>query len=161
MILASSLWTGCHSALRLRQTDRQLRDLTSALELMAGEIAFAATPFVPLCERAGAGRCQGVRQFFSALAREAARPEGPGEGRTRLALREAELLLPGPAAETLERLLDNFGAYDREGQLRQLSLATETLKRLSGELSEQMAGRCKTYRWLGLSAGAAVLILVI
>ena len=47
------------------------------------------------------------------------------------------------------------------GQLRQLRMVTGELAALSGELYEQMDGRCRTYEVLGLTAGAAVVVLVL
>ena len=161
MILAASLWAGLHAALRLRRTHEELRDLLAALEVIAGEIAFAAAPLVPLCRRAGEGRRGPVRDFFDALALEASCPEAVAEGRTRRLCAEAGLSLPAPALLPMERLFDGFGRYDREGQLRQLRLASAELNRLADELSAQLENRCRTYTLLGLSTGAAVLILVI
>ena len=160
LILSASVWAGFHAALRLRRTHETLRDLAAALELMSGEIAFAATPFIPLCRRAGEGRCKPLHSFFLILSREAEKPDFTAEGLTRRACAEAGLSLPKTAIFTLERLLDGFGRFDREGQLRQLRLAADELKRLSGEISAQMEERCRSYEVLGLTAGAAVLVLV-
>ena len=161
MILASSLWTGLHAALRLRRTHEELRDLTAALELMRGEIRFSAPPFVPLCRRAGQGRCPSVQAFFSALQREAAKPELIPAGMTRRACAAAGIRLPESAMKALERLFDGFGRCDREGQQRQIQLASDELFRLSEELAAQMEGRCRSYQLLGLTVGAAMLVLVI
>ena len=161
MILLSSVWTGLHAALRLRRTHEELRDLTAALELMRGEIRFAATPFAPLCRRAGQGRCASVQAFFSALRQEAEKPEPIPAGMTRRACAEAGILLPESAMTVLERLFDGFGRCDRDGQLRQIQLASGELFRLSEELAAQMDGRCRTYKLLGLTVGAAMLVLVI
>ena len=97
LILAASLWAGFHAALRLRRTHETLRDLASALELMAGEISFASTPLVPLCRRAGEGKSEPVRSFFNVLAREAGKPDFAPEGMTRLACAESGVVLPEPA----------------------------------------------------------------
>lgn len=161
LILASSAWAGLRAALCLRRTQEQLRDLTAALELIAGEVSFAATPFVPLCRRAGEGRGPAVRGFFDALAREGARIEGPAEGLTRRACAEAGLLLPERSLSTLERLFDDYGRFDRAGQLRQLELALSELKQLNAELAQHTEERCRGLRVLGLTAGAAVLVLVL
>ena len=161
MILAASLWAGLHAALQLRGTHEELRDLLAALEVMAGEISFASIPFVPLCRRAGEGRRGPVRAFFDALALEGSCPEADAEGRTRRLCTEAGLVLPASALLPIERLFDGFGRYDREGQLRQLRLASAELTRLADELSAQLENRCRTYALLGLSAGAAVLVLVL
>ena len=161
MILAASLWAGLHAALRLRRTHEELRDLLAALEVMAGEISFAALPLVPLCRRAGEGRRGPVRAFFDALALEGSCPDTAAEGRTRRLCAEVDLALPESALLPLERLFDSFGRYDREGQLCQLRLASAELTRLADELSVQLANRCRTYTMLGLSAGTAVLVLVL
>ena len=161
LILAASLWAGSHAALRLRRTHETIRELASALELMAGEIAFAATPLVPLCRRAGEGRTEAVHGFFAGLAREAGRPDFAAEGLTRRACAEAGLCLPEPALCCMERLFDGFGRFDREGQLRQLRLADGTLAELDGAMAGQLDGRCRVCEVLGLSVGAAVLVLVL
>ena len=161
LILAASLWAGFHAALRLRRTHETLRDLATSLELMSGEIAFAATPFVPLCRRAGEGKCETVRRFFNFLAGEAEKTDFVCEGLTRRGCRASGMVLPEPALSALERLFDGFGRFDRDGQLRQLRMVTGELAALSGELYEQMDGRCRTYEVLGLTAGAAVVVLVL
>lgn len=161
MILASSAWTGLRAALCLRRTQEQLRELCAALELMAGEVSFAATPFVPLCRRAGAGRCEAVRGFFEALAAEAELPEHATVGMTQRACAAAKLVLPGRTLSAMERLFDAYGRFDRAGQLRQIELVSEELRQLTAELSVQLRDRCRSYELLGLTAGAAVLVLVI
>ena len=161
MILAASLWAGLHAALQLRRTHEELRDLLAALEVIAGEISFASAAYVPLCRRAGEGRCGPVRDFFNSMALEGSCPESTSEGRTRRLCAETGLVLPAAALLALERLFDGFGRYDREGQLRQIRLASAELNRLADELSSQMENRCRTYTLLGLSAGAAIFVLVI
>ena len=161
LILASSAWAGLHAALRLRRTHEQLRDLRSALELMSAEIRFASTPFAPLCRRAGEGREKSVRRFFERLAAAGEQSDREETELVRGACAEASLVLPEPATRSLERLFESFGRCDREGQLRQLSLTAEELSRLTEELRGLMEGRCRSYRVLGLSAGAAILLLVL
>ena len=161
MILLSSTWVGLHAALRLRKTDEQLRELCTALERMTGELHYAGTPFVPLCQRMADSARGEVRVFFSVLRREAARPEGGNPGLTELAAREAGLLLPQPGLLALERLFDRFGCEDLETQVGQLRLAAEELSRLSEELRRQLAGKCRSYQLLGLTTGAAILVLVL
>lgn len=161
LILGSTVWVGLRAALRLRRTQRELTELAAALDTVSAEIRFAASPFSPLCRRAGEGRCDSVRRFFHILAREGERPERCGEGLTRAACREAGLALPDPALRALGGLFDGFGRSDAEGQLSQLALAAAELERLRAELNAQLEGRCRSYQLLGLSAGAAILVLVL
>jgi stage III sporulation protein AB len=161
MILTTSAWAGIHAGVSLRRTYDCLRDLSSALELMTTEISFAGTPFLPLCRRAGEGRSRAVRNFFDCLAQETVRDNLPEDGLTRHACAEAGLVLPEQSLRSLERLFDGFGHIDRDGQLRQLTLASEEIGKLSAELREQLTGRCRTFATLGLTAGAAMLVLVL
>lgn len=128
---------------------------------MAGEISFAGTPFAPLCRRAGEGRCGPVARFFYHLAREADDPDLLTEGLTRRVAAQAGLALQEGAVSALEQLFDRFGRFDREGQLGQLYLAKDALTAYSASLSEQMDGKCRSYEMLGLTAGVAVLVLVL
>ena len=131
------------------------------MELMSSEIAFASTPFVPLCRRAGESRCETVHSFFNYLAREAEKPDFSYEGLTCRACKDSGIVLPDSARSALERLFDGFGRFDRDGQLQQLRMVTGEFARLSGELYEQMEGRCRTYEVLGLTAGVAVVVMVL
>ena len=160
-ILTASLWGGFHAAMRLRHAHKTLRELSVALELISIEIAFSSAPFVPLCCRAGEGRCETVQNFFNSLAREAENADCLYDGLTRRACKDAGLTLPELAVSALERLFDGFGRFDRDGQLSQLHMATQELEKLSNELYEQMDGRCRSYEIVGLTVGAAVVIMVL
>ena len=161
MILTASSFVGIHAALRLRKTEEQLRSLHKALEQIGGEIQFAGTPFGPLCERIARTAGGSVGVYFSALSRQTAGAGLHSQGMTRCAAAEAGLVLPEPALLSLERLFDSFGRSDLDSQLRQLQLASTELGRLSEELRQQMTGKCRSYELLGLTTGAAVLVLVL
>ena len=136
-------------------------ELRAALRRITGEVAYAGTPFVPLCLRAAEESRGSLRAFFRALSRAGEAERSLGEGVTRRAAAEAGLTLPEPTLRTLEILFDGFGLGDRETQLNQLRLAGEEVDRQTAELRQQMAGRCRSYRLLGFCAGAAVLVLVL
>lgn len=160
LILATSFWTGLRAARRLREQRRWLRELQAALAQAAGEIAFAPETFAALCRGAARGRSPTVSRFFSLLAEEAERPGLRREGLTRRACAGAGLRLPPEAEAALEGLFDRFGSCDRESQLAQLRLAAEALDRTAGTLEAGLEGRCRSCELLGLSAGAALLVLV-
>lgn len=161
MILTSSAWVGLQAALRLRRTEEQLRLLRAALERFAGQMQYSGTPFVPLCEQTAKAVRGSVGTFFSLLGQEAALPDRAPIGRTRRAAEEAGLVLPDSALAALERLFDDFGQTDLDSQVSQLRLTTEEIIRLSDELRVQMKGKCRSYALLGLTTGAAVLVLVL
>lgn len=161
MILTASVWTGLREALRLRGSHKALRDLLAALNLLETEISFAAVPFAPLCRRGAEISAGGLRRFFEYLAREAARPEFQSAGLTRRAAAEAGLTLSNAALEPMERLFDNFGRWDREGQLDQLRLTRRALELQEAALREGLGDRCRGCGILGFCGGAAVLVMVL
>ena len=161
MILSASAWVGIQAALRLRKTDEQLRSLRTALERFAGQIQYSGTPFVPLCEQTAKAVRGSVGTFFSLLGQETALPDRSPIGRTRRAAEEAGLVLPDSALAALEQLFDDFGQTDLDSQVSQLRLTTEEIVRLSEELRVQMKEKCRSYTLLGLTTGAAVLVLVL
>lgn len=157
MILGASVWTGMHGAWRLRQMEGQLRELAAALGRMECEVSYTSTRFHPLCKRISDGSRGETAAFFRALA------EAPltGPGMTGEAAAASGLLLPEGPYRTMERLLDGFGHYDLDSQVRLIRQASEELRQESERIRGQLAGRCRTYEMLGLCTGAAVLILVI
>ena len=157
MILGASVWTGMHGAWRLRQMDGQLRELAAALDRMECEVSYTSTRFHPLCKRISDGSRGETAAFF----RELAQAPLTGPGMTKQAVVSSGLLLPETSYRALERLLDGFGHYDLESQVRLIRQAAEEIRQESERIRGQLAGRCRTYEMLGLCTGAAVLILVI
>ena len=153
--------TELREALRLRKSHEVLAELLAVLKGLESEISFAAVPFAPLCRRGAEIGRGGLRAFFEILSREAANPEFQGDGLTRRAASEAGLALSNAALEPLERLLDNFGRWDREGQLDQLRLARKTLELQETVLREGLGDRCRGCGILGFCGGAAVLVMVL
>ena len=156
LILGASAWTGFHGAWTLRRTERQLRELASALQTMECEIACANARFPALCRRLSEGRDDAVGVYFRTLAEKA-----PGEGASREAARRAGLSLPEPVSRSMEDLIDGFGGYDLDSQLKQVRRARDTVDAERKEAREGLESGCRTWELLGVCTGAAVLILVI
>ena len=161
LILLTCFWTGRRAALALRREREIVADVIAALERMYGEIAFSGPGFGELCRRVGACRTAAVRDFFRGLAGKAEDPAFDPAGLSPHTYREAGLRLPEGALSALNRLFDSFGRLHRAGQQAQLRLAIGELERVCTELSGNLEARCRTCELLGLSAGAAVLILVV
>lgn len=155
------MWTGLREALALRRRVESLGELLEALHRMEAEIAFSCLPFGPLCRgaaEAGRGR---VRDFFAFLAREAASPECQSKGLTRRAAAEAGLALPEGVLRPLERLFDDFGRWDREGQLDRIRLTQAAVNAQEAALREGLSARCRSCGILGFCGGAALLVMVL
>ena len=160
LILAASGWTGFWAALLLKRTERQMDELICALEQMACEIGCRRTAFAELCQTLAQGGTGETAAFFRCAGSLCAAHEQPACGIAAEACRSAGLRLPDDARRTLSRLIDGFGAYDAEAQLRQIAAAETELRRCRARLREQNENRCRSCRVTGLCAGAALAILV-
>ena len=161
LIVGSSFWVGLWAARGLKRAERQIRDLDAALTLMENELRFTSTRFGPLCSLLAQRSRGAVSGFFSAVAADLEAPDFRSVGAARRAAEKAGLVLPPGVFFAVEGLIDGFGRYDLEGQLRQLAAARAELSRQAEQLRLQMDNRCRTYELLGLCTGLAVLILVL
>ncbi len=161
MIVGSSTWVGIHSARALKRSDRRLKALRASLTLMENELRYTNIRFRPLCERLAEAAEGEVAAFFRDLAEQAAEESFRPAGAMKLAAERTRLSLPPAAQFALEQLIDGFGRYDLEGQLRQIALAESAVERQLEHDRLDLESRCRTYELLGFCTGAALLILVI
>lgn len=138
-----------------------MRQLLHALESMESELRFTNVKFEPLCKRIADASEGEVSAFFLALYEAAGAEDFQPIGVTKSLAERTRLNLPPAVFFALEQLIDGFGRYDLEGQIRQIRLAEETLSRQLEDARMELAGRCRIYELLGLCTGIAVTILVI
>lgn len=160
IIVVSSAWVGFDAARKLNRSAAQMRALRSAIERMDCEIRYAKTPYIRLCGLLSQEKGE-VGAFFKELSEQPGRGEYRCEGMTRSAAKKAKLCLPSGAMRALEELLDGFGRYDEEGQIKLLRLAAGRIEMESSRMEQDLASKSRMYRLLGACAGAALMILVI
>ena len=161
LIIGASTWVGLHASRSVKRLDRRLRELCDSLELMKNELCFTNTSFEPLCRRLSESARGEVSTFFRELSQQAGTKDFSPVGAAKRASDAAKLNLPPASFFALERLIDGFGRYDLDGQLRQIELAQQELSAQLARNREDMDSRCRTYELLGICTGAAVIILVI
>ena len=161
MIVSASSWVGLRAAFCARRLDRQLKELSAAFTLMECELRYSGQRFAPLCRMLAARSGGTVGAFFGRIAADAEQPDYEPVGETVRAAKLTNLILPPSTLLSLERLIDGFGRYDLEGQIKQLQLAAKEVEKQSAQLREGLDNRCRTYELLGICTGAAVMILVI
>lgn len=135
--------------------------MRNALEIMENEIQFTNVKFEMLCDRLAAASAGEVSAFFFGLSEAVRSKDYQSIGVTRKLVDRSKLNLPPAAFFALEQLIDGFGKYDLNGQIRQIRLAKETLSNQLERDRAELAGRCRVYELLGLCTGIAVTILVI
>ena len=146
-----------------RETQRQeqlLRQLLVSLELMESEIRCRLTPLPKLCLLAAGGGGP-LRGFFRCLGRQLDKGDAPrAEQCVERALAE-QRNLPVPVKRILKLLGTSLGKFDLSGQLKGLQSAQAACRRELQDLERNRELRLRSYRTLGLCAGAALAVLLI
>lgn len=163
---AAFLIMGCGSAGfimagRDRKSVEQMRALIDILNFCHCELSYRLTPLPELC-RGAAGLGKGeVHRVFSKLAQELENQILPDAGCCMTAALSACPSVSQRVCEHLTGLGQALGQFDLEGQLRGLEGIRERCVRVAAAMEETLPQRQRTYRTLGLCAGAAMAVLFI
>lgn len=147
-----------------RETQRQIRlleQLLLSLEVMENEMRCHLTPLPQLCTMAANGRSPVLRRFFLGLRRELEKGGAPQAEICVGKVLESEKEMPIPLKRVLKLLGASLGRFDLSGQLKGLLAAQSACRRELGELERNKDYRLRSYRTLGLCAGAALAVLLI
>ncbi len=161
LILSACGYVGFHYGIQHRRREESLEQLILALEYMCRELEYTLLPLPQLC-RQGAEQCSGlVSQALSGLAYELDRQVSADAQ----SCMDAALLplsrLPECTKEKLELLGKSLGQFDLSGQISGMQSVTERCRRDLEGLYANHDVRIRSYRTLGLCAGAALVILFI
>ena len=161
LVVAGCGGFGFTLAVETQRQVRLLRQLLQSLELMENEIRCRLTPLPQLCELAARGRDPALRRFFLSLGRELKQGKASqAEGCVRAVL-DRQRELPVPVKGILRLMGASLGRFDLSGQLKGLLAAQNACRRELGELERNKELRLRSYRTLGLCAGAALAVLLI
>lgn len=144
-----------------RREEKELRQLSGALDYMACELQYRLTPLPDLCGQA-AEECQGsVGRILKDLQEELKLQSLPDvECCVRAALsREGDY--PQRICRAFQILGTSLGRFDLEGQLKGLEAVRNYCRRELEELSCGRDARLRSYQTLGICTGAALAILLI
>lgn len=144
-----------------RREETLLRQLISALDMMASELSYRLTPLPDLCRQAGREARGCIQRVFLALARELDDQLAPDvAGCMRVAILEVPDM-PQRIVSILTELGNSMGRFDLDGQLKGLEAARTQCRRQLDELNSNRDVRLRSYQTLGFCAGAAIAILFI
>lgn len=152
---------GFHMATVQKAEERTLKQLVCALDYIACELQYRMTPLPQLCRQA-ASECSGpLHRLFAALADDLEMQVSPQVEISMQTVLASSRDIPQYTLEILQRLGRSMGRFDLDGQLQDLeSIRTQCRTRLL-QLSENKDIRLRSYKTLGLCAGAALVILFI
>ena len=146
-----------HEALR---EERQLRRLIGIMNFMECEIQYHLTSLPALC-RMSAGQVSGpLRDVFLKLAAELESCVSPDvEGCLRSVLNR-DNKLSGKMRRLLTQMGKSLGKFDLPGQLKGIEASRNACKRELRDMEHNRDMRLRSYRTLGLCAGAALAVLL-
>ncbi len=161
LIIISSAAVGFSMAAAHRREENALQQLILAIEDMKSDLQFRLTPLPELC-LLGADRCTGpTRQVLQALGARLQHQESMDASECMEESLAALRKPPEYLIRNLRLLGKSLGRFDLSGQLSGLDAVVQLCRRDLEGLYAHRDERMRSYRTLGLCAGAALVILFI
>lgn len=160
-ILAACGGFGFQIAAAQRKEVNTMRQLIRILDFAECELQYRLTPLPELCRNA-AQECSGALQkLFLQLSKELEEQISPNVSSCMHAAIAVTNQLPNQTKQVLNLLGDSLGKFDLNGQIRGIESVRSECNRMLDALSENQDVRLRSYKTLGLCAGAALVILFI
>lgn len=160
-ILAACGGFGFQIAGTQRKEVHTLRQLIRMLDFAECELQYRLTPLPELCRNVSR-ECNGpLSDLFLHLSKELEDQISPNVASCMQAAIAVTEHLPKQTADALVLLGESLGKFDLNGQLRGLSNVRADCNRKLEALSQNQDVRLRSYKTLGLCAGAALVILFI
>ncbi len=161
LIIAACSGCGFSVAAGKRKEERLLYQLLEVLQYMEADLRYRMTPLPDLCRKV-AGNVTGIlRVVFMNLFRELSWQKLPDAGSCMMAAIQRTGEMPGRIRRLLVLLGQTLGQFDLDGQL----LGIQTVRRRCEESLESIRKnrdeRLRSYRTLGICAGAALTIILL
>lgn len=161
LILSSCGGFGLSLAVQRKREEAMLVQLCGILDHMLLELPFQLTPLPELLRHTAENNRGSIGALFWGVAQQLDRQVLPDVlSCTEVALQDTEI--PFPSVQKLLLLLgQSLGRFDLTGQLKGLTALREQCGMELQELKADRDTRLRTYRILGLCAGAALVILLV
>lgn len=161
-VVAGSGWLGLCAVGRLRRRERTLERLGMALGWLAEELAFRLTPLPDLLGKLAAEQTGPVGLFFrDALAGLERNREGGLRQSWRQAMVRRLDFLKEEERQVLVEAGQVLGRFDAGAQAEALRRAVRRLDAIRSKAGEDTGRLSRVYTALGLSAGAALALVLL
>ena len=152
---------GFYIAASQKTQEQTLKQLVRVLDYIACELQYRMTPLPQLCRQV-ALECNGLlRHLFDAMATELEMQVAPDVDVCMKTVLGRFSDVPKYTHEIMQKLGRSLGRFDIEGQLKDLeSIRSECRIKLL-QIGENFEVKIRTYKTIGLCAGAALVILFI
>ena len=144
-----------------RREVKTLEQFISALNYMYCELQYRLTPLPALCRQVSSVCTGDVKKVFLALSDELNNQIFPDVDNCMRAVLEKRKDIPKLTKKGLESLGKTLGRFDAEGQQRAIDTVRYTCSQDLDIYSKNQEQRLRSYKTLGLCAGAAMVILFI
>ena len=140
---------------------RLLRQVLSALDYMHCELQYRCTSLPDLCRQAGEREPGKIGKLLNRLATEVETQICPDVSCCMSAALAAFPELPDTVVNILAHLGENLGNFDLDGQLLCFERMRNQCDDMLGALLSNKDSRIRSYKTVGLCAGAALAILLV
>ena len=161
LVIVGCACTGFLVAANAKRETASLKDLIYILEFCKNELTFRLTPLPELCRQAAAVASGTLSKFFIAVALELEHQISPDAEKCIHAALGRFTDMPVLCTELLISLGKNFGRFDLNGQVQGIDHILAEAERLLAHHTGNQEVRLRSYKTLGLCAGAAIVILFI
>ena len=163
---AAFVVVGCGSvgfqiAANHRRDERELRQIIGALDYMACELQYRLTPLPALCKQVAKEIPGKVGNIFCQLSFEMEAQNASDTQNCMAAVLAGATGLSVNIQQVMALLGNSIGRFDMDGQLQGLESVRSECRRRLTPLETDRDARLRSYKTLGLCAGAALAILFV
>lgn len=160
IILLSCCYIGFSSAAGINIESSSLRKLLHALDFMSCELQYKLTPLPELCRRTADETSGKLKEVFTTLSEELESQISPDVKSCMCVSLTKVSNLPVQTQKCLLQLGASMGRFDLPGQINSIESVRSSCRRYLENLESDKESRLRTYRTLGICAGAAMVILL-
>ena len=161
LTVAACGWLGRLAVNAFKRQESYLQQLSRILLYMTWELDCRLTPLPELCRKAAEQSKSALGQVFVQLAKELDGQAAPEVAQCMTVALGKCKDIPKSTVNALELLGQSLGQYDLSGQMKGLESVQKHCKLELDKLSYHREERLRSYRVLGICAGAALAIMLI
>ena len=160
MIMAGCGGIGFSRSIFYKKEIQSMCDFIRLLDVMESELAFRQTPLPELCKMASC-YCKSYEKVFCSFSNALESQIAPNPSACMEVVLAGFSALPESGRRCLQAFGECIGLFDLKGQLLQLQALREQCGKQLMELEANKDVKLRTYRILGICAGAALAVLLV
>lgn len=159
LIFLSCGAVGFLKAANYRKETQCLAELARVLDAMSAELEYHIAPLPQICANIAQIATGSLNKLFLSLSKELEAQIAPDAATCMQAALTSVKEIPTQVREALVLLGNSLGKFDIQGQMNEILTVKQHCLTLLEQMQEHLNVRLRSYRTLGLCAGAALAIL--